>query len=256
MIKRVYQGIARRLARYKRDWRKPVLERRTQVPIVQPVVFDTIPHDPKAFTQGLIYQDGRLFESAGLYGASSLRQMKPDGTIVRRIDLPDIFAEDITIFNGELVQLTWRENKALRYSLPSLKEKGVFRYTGEGWGLTSTQDHFIMSNGGGTLLIREKSFKTIEKLRVKLDGRLVNGINALEHVHGKIYANTWRSHFILEIDLRSGSVLRILDCSELIGIEEPRTPDSMLNGIAHCGDGDFFYLAGKCWKNIFLVKFP
>ena len=254
MINRLYRGIARRLRRFKRDWRKPVIEGRVRVPIVRPVVLYTIPHDPEAFTQGLAYKEGYLYESAGLYGESSLRKMSPDGKILHRINMPGIFAEGITILNDELVLLTWKERKGIRYSFPNLEEKGYFNYSGQGWGLTCDQSHFIMSNGSGILFIREKNFKTIKKLRVKLDGKNTDSLNALEYFDGKIYANVWGNNFILEIDLHSGHVLRIIDCSELFNIEKPEFPDRMLNGIAYCKDGNFFYLTGKKWRNIFLVK--
>jgi len=254
MIARIYFGIKRRLRRLKRDWRKPVLEGRVGVPVVRPVVLDALPHDPDAFTQGLAYKEGNLYESTGLYGESSLRKMSPDGKILHRINMPEIFAEGITILDDELVMLTWRERKALRYSLPDLQEKGCYNYSGQGWGITCDQKHFIMSNGSGVLFIRDKNFKTIRKLRVKLDGKNTDSLNALEYLNGKVYANILGNNFILEIDRNSGNVLRIIDCSEIFKIENPELPESVLNGIAYCGDGDFFYLTGKKWKNIFRVK--
>jgi glutamine cyclotransferase len=254
MIKRLCRGVARRLRHLKGDWRKPVIEGRVKIPIVKPVVIDTLPHDPEAFTQGLAYREGYLYESTGLRGKSSLRKMSPDGKILHRINMPEIFAEGLTIFKNELVLLTWKERKAIRYSFPNLEEKGFFNYSGEGWGLTCDESHFIMSDGSGTLFIRDKNFKTVRKLRVKLDTKTIDRLNALEYLDGKIYANIWGDSFILEIDRQSGIVLRIIDCSELFNIEKPESPDSVLNGIAYCGNEDFFYLAGKKWKNIFMVK--
>jgi glutamine cyclotransferase len=254
MIIRLYRGIARRLRRFKGDWRRPVFEGRVRVPIVRPVVLDTLPHDPEAFTQGLTYKEGYLYESTGLYGKSSLRKMSLDGKILHRINIPEIFAEGITIFDNELVLLTLEGRKAIRYSFPNLEEKGFFNYSGHGWGLTCDQSHFLMSDGSGILFIRDKNFKTIMKLRVKLDTKTIDRLNALEYLDGKIYANILDENFILEIDRNSGSVLRIIDCSELFNIEKPESPDSVLNGIAYRRDGDYFYLTGKKWKNIFLVK--
>jgi len=254
MIKRLYYGIARRLIIFKRDWRKPVLEGRVNVPIVRPVVLDTLPHDPEAFTQGLTYKEGYLYESTGLYGESSLRKMSLDGKILHRINLPEIFAEGITIFDDDLVLLTWKGKKAIRYSFPNLEAKGYYSYSGQGWGLTCDQNHFIMSNGSGILFIRDKNFRIIKKLRVKLDGKTTDRLNALEYIDGKVYANIWSNNFILEIDRDSGNVLRIIDCSELFNIENPEGTEKILNGIAYCRDGDFFFLTGKKWKNIFRVK--
>lgn len=254
MIERIYYGIKRRLGRLKRDWRRPVIEGRVRVPIVRPVVLGTIPHDPEAFTQGLTYKAGYLYESTGLYGESSLRKISPEGEILQRINIPEIFAEGITIFDDELILLTWREKRALKYSCPDLKGKGYYSYFGEGWGLTCDQNHFVMSDGSGVLFIRDKKFKIIKKLRVKLDAKNTDRLNALEYLEGKIYANILGNNFILEIDRHSGNVLRIIDCSELFNIENPEGTDKILNGIAYCQDGDFFYLTGKKWKNIFRVK--
>ena len=255
MIKRFYHGVIRRLGSFKRDWRKPIIARRTKVPIVRPVVLGTTAHDPEAFTQGFIYRDGYLYESTGLYGQSSFRQMSPGGKILQRINLPEIFAEDMTILNNELVLLTWRENKALRYAFPSLQEKGCFTYAGEGWGITCDGNHFIMSNRSGYLFLRDANFEIIKRIRVKLDSRSLSGLNALEYCDGKVYANTWCNNFILEIDMPSGNVLKIIDCSELMEIENPKSPENMLNGIAYREDGDYFYITGKRWGHIFLVKF-
>lgn len=254
MIARIYFGVKRRLRRLKRDWRKPVLEGRVKVPVVRPVLLDALPHDPEAFTQGLAYKEGSLYESTGLYGESSLRKISQDGKILQRINIPEIFAEGITIFGDELILLTWRERKALRYSLPNLEKKGFYRYFGEGWGLTCDRNHFVMSDGSGTLFIRDKNFKTIQKLRITLDAKNTSWLNALEYRDGKIYANILGDNFILEIDRKSGDVLRIIDCSELFDIEKPECAENILNGIAYCEDGDFFYLTGKKWQNIFRVK--
>jgi len=248
MMERIYRGLARRLIRFKKDWRKPVLEGRVKVPMVRPVVVDTLPHDPGAFTQGLAYHEGYLYESTGLYGQSSLRQVSPTGKIVQQINIPGVFAEGITIFHDELVLLTWKERKAFRYAFPNLEEKGYYNYSGQGWGLTCNQDHLIMSNGSGILFIRDENFKTVRKLRVKLDSRNINRLNALEYVEGKIYANIWGNNFILEIDYNSGDVFRILDCSELFDIENPESPERVLNGIAYCGNGNFFTLPERNGK--------
>lgn len=256
MIERLYYGIARRLRRFKNDWRKPAIEGLLNVPVVRPVVRGTLPHDQSAFTQGLAYSNGCLYESAGLYGKSSLRKMNPNGTILKKIELPDIFAEDIAVWGDELVLLTLTENKALRFSLPGLEERGHFSYWGRGWGLANDRDNFIMSDGYGALFVRDRNFRTVKKLRVRMGGLKPDWLNALEYLDGKIYANVLGADFILEIDSATGTTLRIIDCRELRDIEKPDDPRKILNGIAYCNDGDFFYLTGKNWKNIFRVKFP
>jgi glutamine cyclotransferase len=256
MIKRLYNGITRRLKRLKRDWRSPVLKGLANVPVIKPTLLGSISHDPEVFTQGLLCHNGRLYESGGQYGKSSLRELDMDGSLLRRRDIQGVFAEGIAILGDELVQLTWKENRALRYAFPSLEPRGYFHYDGQGWGLACDGSRFIMSNGTGALLIRDKAFNIIRKIRVSLDSRPINGLNELEFLDGRIYANTWASPFILDIDIHSGEVVKVMDCSELIDMEKPDDPSKMLNGIAHCMEKDLFYLTGKKWRNIFLVKAP
>ena len=123
--------------------------------IVRPTILRTIPHDTSAFTQGLILVDSLLYESTGIVGHSTLRRVDAaTGRVLLKIPVPDVFAEGITIHNGELVQLTWKDEFAIRYDFPSLRPKGMFKYRGEGWGLTNDGTHFIMSNGSDTLYFR------------------------------------------------------------------------------------------------------
>jgi glutamine cyclotransferase len=226
-------------------------------PVVKPVIVRTIHHDPTAFTQGLICADSLLYESTGLVGHSTLRRIDPsNGKVLLKMPVPNVFAEGITILNGELVQLTWKDQIAIRYDFPSLRPTGMFKYKGEGWGLTNDGTSFIMSNGSDTLFFRNSKFEITRSLTVTLNGKPLKHLNELEYVNGRVYANVWYKDFIIEISLADGRVTRIIDCSELINIERPISREHVLNGIAYCKQKNEWYLTGKNWKNMFIVRIP
>lgn len=256
ILKNFYHFLLRIHRKFVPDWRKDVARQRIQLPVIKPIILDRIPHDPEAFTQGLVYKDGFLYESTGLYGKSSLRKIDLNGNIQLKVPFTEGFGEGLALYNQELVQLSWREGLAVRYSYPQLERIGTFTYDGEGWGLCSNADHFVMSNGSGTLYIRDSAFRIVEHRRVKLNNQSVNYLNDLEFVNGRIYANVWYADFLLEIDYKTGNTLRIIDCSDLAAIENPALKDSILNGIAYCKDHNTFYITGKKWRNIFIVQIP
>jgi glutamine cyclotransferase len=227
-------------------------------PVVKPQILRVIRHDPAAFTQGLIFIDSTLYESTGLVGRSSLRRVNPlNGDVISKISIPEVFAEGITVLNGELVQLTWRHGFAMRYEFPSLRKKeAVFRYDGEGWGLTNDGTNFIMSNGSDTIYFRNGNFEVVRRLPVTLNGTPLVHLNELQYLRGHIYANVWYRDFIVEISASNGSVRRVIDCSELMSMERPRSRDDVFNGIAYCERGDEWYLTGKNWRNMFVVRIP
>ncbi len=217
-----------------------------------PVIIRTIPHDPAAFTQGLLFHNGLLYESTGLYGMSSLRCLDPaDGRIVKSVKVPDVFGEGLTRINGELVQLTWKEKTAFVYSLQDFSLKRCYPFKGEGWGLTSDSSSYIMSNGSDTLFIRSRDFSITKKVPVTLLGRPVKNLNELEYVDGIVYANVWPTSDILAIALKTGKVQRVIDCSVLL--EKIRTlgRDDVLNGIAFNPKSRTFYVTGKNWPCLF-----
>jgi glutamine cyclotransferase len=227
-------------------------------PTVKPEILRTVGHDPAAYTQGLVCVDTVIYESTGLVGRSSLRRVGASaGKILQNIPVPDVFAEGIAIFKGELVQLTWQNRAALRYGYPSLNPKTpAYRYEGEGWGLTNDSAHFIMSDGSDTLYFRDAKFEIARKIQVTLDGKPLRYLNELEYARGYVYANVWHRDFIVEINKTDGRVTRIIDCSELARIEMPRMRDDVLNGIAYCDSRDEWILTGKNWRNMFVVKIP
>jgi len=224
--------------------------------VVKPSVLRVVRHDPAAFTQGLVIVGDTIYESAGLVGRSSLRRVNPaNGGIFTNVPIPDVFAEGIAVFMGELVQLTWQDGLALRYDFPSLRAKTpAYKYGGEGWGLTNDSANFIMSNGSDTLYFRNGKFETMRKVPVTLDGKRLTRLNELEHARGYVYANVWYRDFIVEISPADGRVNRVIDCSELVRIENPASTENVLNGIAYCPRKDEWYLTGKNWKNLFVVK--
>jgi glutaminyl-peptide cyclotransferase len=227
------------------------------VSIVVPVITGTIRHDPEAFTQGFLYKDGKLFESTGLTGKSSLRKINPvDGATIYKKDVPDVFAEGLAILGGKMLQLTWREQLAIVYAYPSLKPLGTIHYTGEGWGLTTDTKHYIMSNGSDTLYFRDSAFTIVRKLPVTLRGKPALKLNELEWCRNKVYANVWYTNQILEIDPKTGNTLRIINCDELDRRDKQVAQNDVLNGIAFDSTTGKFYLTGKNWSTIFIVTIP
>jgi len=230
-----------------------------QAPVVKPEIIRVIKHDPTAFTQGLISADTILYESTGIAGQSTLRRVSArTGDVIEKIPVAEVFAEGITIFGDELVQLTWKHGFAIRYEYPSLKRKtSTYKYRGEGWGLTNDGASFIMSNGTDTLYFRDGKFEVTRRVPVTLNGRPLAHLNELQYARGMVYANVWYQDHIAEISPADGRVVRVIDCTELRRIEGPApSRDNVLNGIAWCPKRDEWYLTGKNWKNMFIVKIP
>lgn len=225
------------------------------IPHSIPAVLRTIPHDTKAFTQGLFYYKGLLYESTGLYGQSSLRVIDPNnGNIINNVPVADIFAEGCARMDSSIVQLSWREKAALVYSLPSLKFARSFSYEGEGWGLTASASSFYMSNGSDTLFVRNKNFSVTRKIAVTLSAKRLLSLNELEYVKGLMYANVWFDKSIYMIQPKTGKVVRIIDCANLTAQNGSSSDQDVLNGIAYNSDTGTFFLTGKNWRYIFEVK--
>jgi glutamine cyclotransferase len=216
----------------------------------------TFPHDPHAFTQGLLFFEGKFYESTGLLGRSSLRRVDPDsGMVERRVDLPrDLFGEGVARVGGHLVQLTWQNGRALVWNLATLGKEREISYQGEGWGLCFDGRHLIMSDGSETLALRDpESFARVGEIVVRRAGRPVRNLNELECVDGVVYANVWQDTHIARIDSRTGEVTGWLDASGLLAPEEARDAD-VLNGIAYLPASGHLALTGKLWPRIFEVE--
>jgi glutaminyl-peptide cyclotransferase len=223
-----------------------------------PRIVRILPHDREAFTQGLTYYKDYLYESTGLIGQSSLRQIRlSDGsaTSVHLLD-QELFAEGIAILDGLLYQLTWKSGKAIVYDAASLRAVKEVPYKGEGWGLTATLNCLIMSDGSSKLTFHNEDFKILRRHRVTSHGIPLRHINDIEWAHGKVYANILNSHSILEINGSNGRLDRIIDCSTLLTLEQPKGSSHVLNGIAYKEDSNTFFLTGKCWEHLYEVEFP
>jgi glutamine cyclotransferase len=223
---------------------------------VIPRIISSFKHDPEAFTQGLEYRDGRLYESTGLYGNSSLRVLDTTGEILKNTFVPGIFAEGCTILGKSLYQLTWKETQCLVYSFPELEIKKVRTYSGEGWGLTNNKKNIIMSNGSDTIYFRDTAFAVTKKIAVKTNGVPLKNLNELEYARNNLFANVWYDNNIYEINLLSGDVIRIIDCNGIIQQEKVESDQNVLNGIAYVTSSDKFFITGKNWKHIYLVDIP
>ncbi|MBA2665735.1 MAG: glutaminyl-peptide cyclotransferase [Trueperaceae bacterium] len=226
----------------------------------RPVVLETRPHDPEAFTQGLVWHDGRFFESSGRYGRSDLREVDSlTGEAVRSRPLAaDEFAEGLALVEDRLVQLTYREGVAHVYDRDTFEPIGRFRYDGEGWGLCYDGADLWMSDGSATLTRRDPAtFEIRGRLAVTRDGRPVTRLNELACVGDEIYANVWMTTDIVRIPTRHGRVDAVIDASALVP-DDPRVradPDAVLNGVAYDPDEDRFFLTGKLWDVLYVVRF-
>lgn len=225
------------------------------VPIISPKIIGTIPHDPQAFTQGLVFYKGSIYESTGLHNQSSLRQLDTNGTIKKKIFVPGAFAEGLTIFNNMLVQLTWQEGTAIKYSIENFNNIGIFRYNGEGWGLTSDSSKYYMSNGSDTIYMRDARFIITKKTPITLNRKPLKRLNELELVQNSLFANVWYCDSIFQINPLKGNVTKIIDCTTIKKLESPQSPEFVLNGIAYNPYKKIFYITGKMWKKIYLVQF-
>jgi len=220
-------------------------------------VVRSYPHDRAAFTQGLLLHAGRLYESTGLVGQSTLREVEVEtGRVIRTTNVaPPIFAEGLTLVGDRLIQLTWQNGKALLYDRQSFARQGEFTYQGEGWGLCTAGDKIVMSNGSSSLTIRSpKDFSVQNTIKVTLDGRPLDQLNELECVDGAIYANVWMRDLIVRIDPASGRVTQRIDAANLLSPMERQGVD-VLNGIAYDAADRTFLITGKLWPRLFRVRF-
>jgi len=220
-------------------------------------VVASYPHDPQAFTQGLLLRDGVLFESTGLVGRSSLRQVDiTSGAVQRRIDVPPpLFAEGLAAVGDRLIQLTWENHVALVYNVANFQKVDQFAYPTEGWGLCYNGNQLVMSDGSDRLFYRDAhSFEPRNTLQVSENGRPIARLNELECFEDVIYANLFMTDTIVRIDPHTGHVTARIDAHGLLSDAERRTAD-VLNGIAYDPQTQTFLLTGKLWPKLFRVRF-
>lgn len=215
------------------------------------------PHDPAAFTQGLFYLDGFLYEGTGLYGSSTLRKVKLEtGEVIERHDLPaQYFGEGIVNWGPLMVQLTWQNGVGLVYRRMGFQFEKSFPYAGEGWGLTQDGQHLIESDGSSSLRYWDPAtFHEIRRLAVIDDGNPVEKLNELEFVRGEIYANVWQTDRIARISPASGRVTSWIDLEGLLTAADRTGRVDVLNGIAYDAQHDRLFVTGKLWPKLFEIK--
>ncbi len=220
-------------------------------------VVEKYPHDPDAFTQGLVYYEGYLYEGTGLYGESSLRKVDFEtGEVLKQIDLEDqYFGEGITILEDKVYQITWKEETGFVYNLDDFTIERTFRYQGQGWGLTHDGTHLIMSNGSSTLSFYDPStFELMKTVDVIYDGAPVPDLNELEYIDGVVYSNVWNLDQIIIINPDDGSTHGWTDLESLRGELDSSEGVDVLNGIAYDAESGSLLLTGKFWPNLFEVE--
>jgi glutaminyl-peptide cyclotransferase len=228
------------------------------VPIYGYRIVHSYPHDTHAFTEGLFYLNGDLYESTGLNGQSELRRERlQSGEVLQRIKLPArYFGEGIVNWGPRLIQLTWRAQTGFVYELASLRLQRQFRYSGEGWGLTQNGRWIIMSDGTPELrFLDPQTLAEAGRLEVSYEGRPLRNLNELEWVRGEIYANIWQTDWIARIDPDSGAVVGLIDLRGLLpaAARVPGQTD-VLNGIAYDARADRLFVTGKDWPRLFQIR--
>ena len=220
-------------------------------------VVASFPHDPLAFTQGLLFREGRLYESTGLEGRSTLREVAlQTGEVLRQHALaPQDFAEGLAHLEGRLYQLTWKSGRAFVYDAATLQPAGELSYEGEGWGLTDDGRSLIQSDGSATLRFRDPhTFAVQRTVTVTDEGRAVPYLNELEYVKGEVWANVWLSDRIARIDPASGRVTGWVDLAGLPLPEHRHGEEDVLNGIAYDAAEDRLFVTGKLWSRLYEIR--
>lgn len=231
--------------------------RAAKLPLYDVEIIAELLHDTASFTQGLVFYDGFLYESTGQYGRSTVQRIDPaTGAKLKTVPLDaGLFGEGLTVCSGELIQITWRENTALFYSLPDLEPLRKATYETEGWGLTTDGHLLLMTDGGNRLLLRHPEDFTLERtMPIKLGRWDLNLINELEFVQGRVWANLLGVDYLVEIDPATGEITAAADCRLLrarAGGDEINQP---LNGIAYDPAAKEFFLTGKSWPALFRVR--
>ena len=220
-------------------------------------VIHVFPHDTKAFTQGLAYQNGFLYEGTGLNGQSSLRKVSLEsGDVLEKRDLPpELFGEGIAVLDEEIVQLTWLSHKGFVYDLHSFAPKGTFSYPGEGWGLATDGRMLFMSDGTSTIrVLTPKTFQERRHIDVNDHGQPVTQLNELEFVNGELFANVWQTDRIARISPQNGKVLGWINLAGLLSPMYRRSSEAVLNGIAYDPQQKRLFVTGKLWPSVFEIR--
>jgi len=231
-------------------------QRTTTAPVSGYQVVRVYPHDREAFTQGLVFADGVLYEGTGLNGQSSIRKVKlENGAVLQLQKLEErYFGEGIALVGDSIVQLTWQGGVGFVYDRATFQRARTFTYTGEGWGLAYDGTRLIMSDGTAFLrFLDPKTLKETGRVQVTDGGRPVQHLNELEVVKGEVYANVWQSDRIARIDPKSGQVRGWIDLKGILDPKDAAGVDVM-NGIAYDAAGDRLFVTGKLWPKLFEIR--
>jgi len=228
-------------------------------------IINVYPHNTGSYTEGLEWHDSTLYESTGNYGQSKLASISlHTGKDILKIDLPkEYYGEGLTVLNGKIYQLTYKEGKCFVYDFKTFKKIGEFTYTGEGWGMTTDGKYLIMNNGSNNLYFRDpETFNIVKTVGVFDNNGALARINEMEYVDGIIYSNVWMTNDIVKIDPSSGKVLAKADFSYVLNkyapgaiLDDEQSGNAVLNGIAYDSVGKRFFITGKNWPKLFEVKF-
>jgi len=231
--------------------------RNTSAPKYGYEIVHVYPHDSEAFTQGLIFLDGKLLESTGQEGRSTLRTVDLDsGQVVKKVDVPaKYFAEGMTVLNGKVYQLTWQHQIGFIYDYQTFQRVGEFNYQGEGWGLSNDGHSLILSDGSNRIRFLDPgSFQVTKTIAVTDNGKPINRLNELEFIQGEIYANIWHDPRIVTINPGTGAVTSWIDCSGLVSQAGASDREAVLNGIALDQSSGRLFVTGKLWPKLFEIK--
>jgi glutaminyl-peptide cyclotransferase len=228
------------------------------VPLYDYEVVHTYPHDPTAFTEGLFYLNGFLYESTGLEQHSSIRKVRLEtGEVLQKYDVPpQYFGEGIVNWHNHLISLTWKSHVGFVHDLASFKVQRQFHYEGEGWALTQDGRQLLMSDGTSEIrLLNPETLVPVGRIQVTLDGKPVNNLNELEWVKGEIYANLWQTNWILRIDPHDGHVAGAINMAGLLSPSDiVKGQTDVLNGIAYDAESDRLFVTGKNWPKLFEIR--
>lgn len=229
----------------------------SESPIYSYRVVNEFDHDPGAYTQGLIFRDGQLWESTGLHGQSSVRRVDlQSGAVTQRVDIDDaLFGEGITMLDGKIYQLTWKAEKGFIYGQERLEPLGEFTYEREGWGITENGRNLILSDGTSVLRwLDPDDFSTVRTIDVMDGRRPVSALNELEYVDGEIWANVYKTDRIVRINPKSGRVVGWIDLSGLLPTTTENAGAEVLNGIAYDADTKRIFVTGKRWPKLYEIE--
>ena len=220
-------------------------------------IVNVYPHDPDAFTQGLVFHRGYIYEGTGIAGQSSIRkvELKTGRVLKSQYLAAEHFGEGITIRRNRLIQLTWQSHTGFVYDLQSFRLLQTFSYPWEGWGITYDGNHLIVSDGTAVLrFLDSRTYKMVRQVEVRDRGKNLPNINELEYVKGEIYANVWGTDYIVRISPRTGRVLGWIDLRDLYHYVGVGRNIDVLNGIAYDAKDDRLFVTGKYWPNLFEIR--